>query len=397
MKIVITGGTGAMAKPGILYFLDQSDVKEILITGRTKKKVDEAVAWFKNDRVKGMVLDLMDIEACAKAFKGADVVNNAAYLSTCLSVTTAALKAGANYVDLGGNSHWDQMKMHDDFIKIGKTAVLGLGTAPGMSAMMPAVVIENMDSVDTIEIKDICKNMVPHSEHSRPLHWGYSLEGILDEASMDAPILIDGKVEWHPARSFKEYVEFLPPAGGGNVGITIHPEVEMFVHSWTKKGLKNASWKIGFEEDFEQKLRFLSSLGLAHPDNRIVYNGQEICPRDVVLAAIEALPPESKKEPNFRGHMIAFVKGIEKGEPVSYKVTEYATAELTDKMRSRGIYSSYRTGLYAAIGVLMLGRNMAKEKGVLFPQDSLPADKFMKEVIDLGIDVSIERCQPVEM
>ncbi|MGI6176813.1 MAG: saccharopine dehydrogenase family protein, partial [Christensenellales bacterium] len=282
MKIVITGGTGAMAKPGILYFLDQSDVKEILITGRTKKKVDEAVAWFKNDRVKGMVLDLMDIEACAKAFEGADVVYNAAYLSTCLSVTTAALKAGANYVDLGGNSHWDQMKMHDDFIKIGKTAVLGLGTAPGMSAMMPAVVIENMDSVDTIEIKDICKNMVPHSEHSRPLHWGYSLEGILDEVSMDAPILIDGKVEWHPARSFKEYVEFLPPAGGGKVGITIHPEVEMFVHSWTKKGLKNASWKIGFEEDFEQKLRFLASLGLAHPDNKIVYNGQEICPRDVV-------------------------------------------------------------------------------------------------------------------
>ncbi|MPN29550.1 hypothetical protein SDC9_177003 [bioreactor metagenome] len=136
---------------------------------------------------------------------------------------------------------------------------------------------------------------------------------------------------------------------------------------------------------------------MADPDKRVMVNGIEVCPRDVLLATIASLPPESGTQPDFRGHMVIKVQGVENGMPVSYTITEYATNELTAKMQNKGIFSSYRTGLYGAVAALMLARNEAIAKGALYPHDCISSKDYIKNVIAMGIDVTYEKTELLEL
>jgi saccharopine dehydrogenase (NAD+, L-lysine-forming) len=390
MKIVVTGGAGAMAFPAIIYCLEQNDVEQIVVTDIEKKTLDQRVAQLNDSRVRGEVLNVMDIKSSARVFKGADVVLNAASRTTCLAATEAALEAGVNYTDLSGSEHEKQLALNPKFHEKGITAVLCMGTGPGMSNIMAAYAVEKLDRVDSIEIKDVLANMVPHEEHSRPLYWGFAIEGIIDEFYKEAPVMEDGEIKLYPARSFTETVAFKPPVGLSQVAVTAHSEVYMFARAFKEKGLKRASWKIGFEPEFEAKMRFLCSLGFGNPEP-IQVDGQRVSPRAVLLALLKNQPPETKKQPDFRGHMLVVTKGEEAGKKVEYTLTEYATAALTERMQKKGVFSSYRTGVYAGIGAMMLARGQIKKKGVFYPDISVPPEFYIKEAVKAGIEVEVSK------
>lgn len=395
MRIIISGGAGAMALPGIIYCLEQQDVNEIIIADKDETSIDKRIAQLNDKRLIGKVIDLMDVEGSSKLFEGAASVYNAAYLNTCLSAQKAALIAGVNYLDLGAFSPREQLKYDEGFKNKGITAVLGLGTAPGMSCIMSAYAVEKLDKVDSVEIKDVCANIVPHCEHSRALHWGYAIEGIIDEFTLPAPVMENGEIKYYPPRSLRETFIFGPPVGRSEVATTAHAEVEMFASSFMSKGLRNASWKIGFEPDFEAKIQFLCDLGFNRKEP-IKVDGQMVSPKAVLLTLLNNQPPEIKKLPDFRGHMIVVVKGEEKGKKVEYTITEYATSALTEKMQKKGALSSYRTGIYGAIGTMMLARGEIVRKGVLYPEVCIPAKAFLKEAQKVGINVSVSRKVGIE-
>jgi lysine 6-dehydrogenase len=170
----------------------------------------------------------------------------------------------------------------------------------------------------------------------------------------------------------------------------------MFAQAWKEKGLKRASWKIGFEPEFEAKMRFLCKLGFGNPE-RIQVEGQMVSPREVLLTLLRNQPPETKKQPDFRGHMLVVAKGEEAGKKVEYTVTEYATAALTERMQKKGAFSSYRTGVYAGIITIMLGRGQVKKKGVFYPDVSVPPELYIKEAIKAGIEVEISKKVMVDL
>ncbi len=390
MRIVVTGGAGAMALPGLIYILKQENVTEVVVADKDRYKAEERVAFLNDNRVVAKEIDLEDIHECIKLFAGANCVFNAAYMATCLPATEAASKAGVNYVDLGGRTMVEQLKYNEGFRKKGVSAILGLGTAPGMSCIMPAYVVEKLDTVNTIEIQDVCANIVPHDQHSCALHWGYAIEGIINEFSREAPVMENGEIKYYPSRSFPEIVNFKSPVGPSSISITPHPEVEMFARSFKNKGLKNATWKIGFEPEFESKLQFLCKLGLDKTEP-INVNGTMISPRAVLMFLLNNQPLETKKTPDFRGHMIVIVKGIEAGEKVKYTVTEYATSALTERMQKKGCFSSYRTGLYGAIGTMMCARGEVTKKGVYYPEIGIPSEAFLKEASRIGIKIGVSK------
>ena len=395
MKVVITGGAGAMALPATIYCLEQKDVSQVVVTDVNQKSLDDRLAQLKDKRVVAEVLDLMDKKAAVKIFKGANAVLNAAFKTTCLSATEAALEAGVNYTDLAGSQKEEQLALNRPFKEKGITAVLCMGTAPGMSNIMAAFAVEKLDSVESIEIKDVCANMVSHKEHSRPLHWGFAIESILDEFHNQAPVMQNGEIKLYPARSLPETVAFKPPVGPSHVAVTAHSEVYMFSRSFGDKGLKDASWKIGFEPEFEEKMRFLCALGFGSPD-AINVDGQRVSPRSVLLHLLKNQAPETKTAPDFRGHMLLVAKGEEAGKKVEYTITEYASSALTERMQQRGALSSYRTGVYAGVITMMLARGQILKKGVFYPEACVPPEAFIKEAVRFGIEVDVNKKSSVE-
>jgi len=304
--------------------------------------------------------------------------------------TKAALEAGVSYLDLGGFRKDEQFALHDEFKKKGLLAILGMGTAPGMSNIMSAYGVQQLDKPESIEIKDACVDMVPDTEHSRPLYWGYAIDGIIEEFVMEHPYFVDGEMTSVPARSYPEWIDFRPPAGKVMVATTPHTEQVSLPQTFKELGLKHASWKIGFEADFEEKMTFLRDLGLFKAE-LIEVDGVKVSPRALMLKLLYNQPPETKKAPDFRGHMIVTVKGEQGGQRVEYTITEFASAGLTTKMREKGVLSSYRTGIYGAIAALMIARGQIEKKGVFYPEACVPPEPFLREVAKAGIEIDVSR------
>jgi lysine 6-dehydrogenase len=390
MRIVMAGGAGAMALPAAIYCLEQNDLTQLVLADVDASKLDERIDQLEDERVTGHVLDLMDIKASAELFRGAGAVLNAAFATTCIPATKAALEAGVNYTDLGAYDPEEQLALHEGFREKGVTAVVSMGTAPGMSNVMAAYGAGKLDRIESIDIQDVCANMVPHDQHSRPLYWGYAIESIIEEFTDEAEVMEDGKIRRYPARSFPETVAFKPPVGPSQISLTTHPEIAMFARSFKDKRVQNVTWKIGFEPEFESKLQFLCAVGFGRTEP-VHVDGQMVSPRGVLVALLNDQPPETKRPPDFRGHMVVVVKGEEAGQKVEYTVAEYATAALTERMQKRGVFSSYRTGIYVGIATMMLARGNIAKKGVFYPEVSIPAERFLKEAARAGIDVEVSK------
>ena len=332
MKIVVTGGAGAMAFPAVIYLLEQNDVTEVLVTDMDKSRLDERIAKLNDSRVVGRELDLMDVETSAQVFSGFDVVYNCAYKTTCSAATKAALQAGVNYLDLGGFDKKEQLSFSDDFDKKGIVGICGVGTASGMSNIMAAYGVQQLDKPESIKILDACVDIVPDTKHSRPLYWGFAIENIIDEFVDDCAYFDNGELKYVPALSYPEVVHFKPPAGPIKVATTVHSEPISLSETFKDRGLKHVCWKIGFEADFEDKMKFLRDLGL-FKNEPIEMDGQKISPRALLLKLLHNQPEESNKAPDFRGHMIVVVKGEKAGQKVEYTISEFATEALTLRMQ----------------------------------------------------------------
>jgi lysine 6-dehydrogenase len=249
--------------------------------------------------------------------------------------------------------------------------------------------------VESIRIVDACVDIVPDTDHSRPLYWGFAIENIIDEFVEDSPYFDDGQLKYVPALSYPEVVNFRPPAGPVKVATTVHSEPISLSETFKEKGLKHASWKIGFEPDFEEKMNFVKALGLLN-EKPIEVDGQMVSPRALFLKLVHNQPPETKKAPDFRGHMMVIVKGKKAGQTVEYTLTEYASEALTLRMQSKGVLSSYRSGLYGAIGALMIGRGQIDKKGVFYPEACVPPEQFLREAARAGIEIEVSRRTLIE-
>ena len=112
------------------YLLEQHDVEEVQVSdnyhlSRLKERVDRL-----NDRRLVILhFDCTDQEAAYEAFKGCDVVVNCAFTpGGYVATTKAALKAGANYLDLTSSGEQpEQLKLSDEFQKKRITARSAFG------------------------------------------------------------------------------------------------------------------------------------------------------------------------------------------------------------------------------------------------------------------------------
>ncbi len=395
MRIVVTGGAGAMAGGILQDLLRQDDVSEIVVADISEEKAKERVVTLNDKRLVAKFVDLSDEENTVALFKGADVVMNSALFDTSLQATRAAAKAGANYIDLGSPCWEAQLALSDEFRKRGVTAVLGLGTAPGATNIMARYLVDRLDRVESIHLKDgnVDQN---EKEHTRPLYWAYDIGGIMDEFALDANPFLDGKITNVPAMSGEELFAFHEPTGTVAIGYTSHPEPETMSQAFKDKGIKNVTWKIGFAPGFMAKLKFLCALGF-NSREPIDVKGQMVAPKDVLLELLYNHQPEEKlKGPDHRADIVVIAQGEEAGEKVEYSMSLFPSVKAAEAMKApfekaREPVPIARVGVYAAIGGMMLARGQVREKGAFPPELCIPAELFLKEASKRGHVVELTR------
>lgn len=391
MKVVVIGGAGAMARTAILDLNENPKIKEILIADYQKEKAKSFANSFGNSKIKASFVDAYEIDQTAELINGYDIVINAAQHYVNIPVMKACLKARCHYNDLGGLFYTtqDQLKLFGDFKKAGLTAVLCIGSAPGITNILARFGYDRLDSVKSVRLYDAIHDMTDMMDVDVFLP-GYSIRTIMDEMALQPVQFINGEHKKLQPLSGAMEIDFPEPIGRRTCVHTLHSEPLTIPSSFKDKGVKEVTWRLSLPPEFEERANFLASIGFAAKE-KIRINNVEIVPVDVLAAVIEkqveaklkGITIKRKDMECLRGH----VTGVKDGKEIEYIVDCIARTHSRWGLSSGDVC----TGVPPAIVAQMQVEGMISEPGVWAPEQIIDPNYFFKELTKREMEVVVTR------
>ncbi|MDY7075293.1 MAG: saccharopine dehydrogenase NADP-binding domain-containing protein [Chloroflexota bacterium] len=374
MKIMVLGGAGKMGCIAVQDLAGDQRVTEVIIADRDAAQARVAAETIGSDKVKIQKVDLNARDALVSLLQGADACLNAAVYYTNLPVMRACLEAGVHYTDMGGLFHTTrkQLDLNDHFAEAGVSAVLGMGSAPGVPNVQARYAADRLDTIEYIRIYDGIKPPPPDD-----VRFTYAVPTIVDELTMSPLVYRDGEfIACEPLSEFEDYW-FTPPLGLLSVHLSLHSEVAtlpLTFHDW---GLKECFFKInywGMAPETVEKVRVLADLGFAGREP-VDVKGQQIVPRDLLVALMSGyvppitdfLSPPRNRPPDWVKEIVTEVRGTKDGQTVTYRL-----GTLTCKGALPTGVAPARTAVWLAEGRV--------PPGVHPPEAALDPEPFFREL-----------------
>ena len=325
-------------------------------------------------------VDVRDPATLDAFLAGCDAVINSAQYEINLPVMEGALRAGAHYVDLGGLFHTTrkQLLLDDRFRAAGLTAVLGLGSCPGIANVHAGDLGERLDSVRSVIVYNGAT-----TDPADTLKWPYSIWTIFDEITLAPVVFRDGAFMEAEPLSEEELFPFREPIGYRKAHLSLHSEVATIPLSLAHKGIQACEFKIhffGFSEGALRKLQFLASLGLASTDPRTVGGVEGVVPRRLMVDLLEELKPEPPLHAGFKD-IATVAEGERDGRPVRLRLD--TTAWPSEALGAGG--GTIVVGCPPAIVARWLADGTIAAPGVTPPETSVPPAPFYRELARRGI------------
>jgi lysine 6-dehydrogenase len=367
VRIIILGAAGAMASVVIRDLLEF--VPDVAITAADIRHIPSS-----DSRVRSAIVDVRDVHSTTDIIASHDAVLNCVNYYYNIPIMQAALAARVPYADLGGLYHGSmkQFGLQEEFFRKNVTAVLGMGSTPGITNVMAGVLAKQMDEVRELHVRIGCFDQTA----SGPLPVPYALDTVLDEFAMEPMIFTHGAPHAVPPMSGMETINFPAPVGKMQALYTLHSEVAMFPRSFPE--LKEASFKVAFPEEFTHKIKFLVELGFASREKIL----RDVTPREMLLA-LTAKQPAVDAEPRDCDVLRVHAKGLKNGRTVESMAESMILPHPEWKIAAGAL----DTGVPLSIVGQMLARGEIKQPGVLCPETSVPADRFFAELTKRGIVV----------
>lgn len=339
MRIVLLGGGGLMARviardlvehhPGLELVLGDLDPAAAERVAATLAATDSAAAR----GVSVAAVDAGDPTAVAALIRGAGACLNAALYYFNVSVMEAALAERVPYLDLGGLFHVTrrQLPLTDPFARAGVTAVIGMGSTPGVTNVQARHAAERLDRVERIAV--YCGSSPPVT---RLDGWSYSIHTILDEISKPPVVFRDGRLVQLEPLAEPETFRFLDPIGPQEVHHSLHSELATLPDAFAAQGLRDCSFKLnyfGFAAPVALRLRVLAEAGLADTEPLAVRDRSgggalaSVSPRDVLLAVLARRAGDDPAAADFtvdHEEVAVEVRGTRDGRPLNVRIDTLA-------------------------------------------------------------------------
>lgn len=322
-------------------------------------------------------VDASDIKAVVRLLQGIDSCLSAVPYYFNLGITEAALEAGVNLCDLGGNT--DIARQQHKFGRKAKSAGISIipncGQVPGLGTSLCVYAMELLDKPIDVFMWDggIPQKPRPPFKYLLTFH----VAGLTNEYAEPAIFLRKGKITQVEPMTELETVEFPEPIG----------KLEAFVAGggtdtmpWTFKGklrtLQNLTLR--YPGHFNQ-LRAYWDLGLWE-QTPIKVDGKEIVPRDVFHALFEpkVVMPGDKDLIIIRVKCLGKKAG--KQAEALVEVIDYYDNQTGFTAMERG------TGWSAAIVAEMMARGQTP-RGAGGVETMVPARMFVDALRQRGISV----------
>ncbi len=321
----------------------------------------------------------------ARSGELADLLKQVQSVAACLpyklnlDVMEAALAAGCNYADLGGLFHitLEQWKLNDRFRDAGISAVMGIGSAPGMTNVLAKLGADRLDSVASIDLVD---GAIDRSEGGGGFGVPYSVETVLDEFTLPAMVFENGELKEVPAGSGVIQWDFPEPLGTLPAMYTLHSEPATLPR--TIPGVRDVRWRLALPQAVHAGFAFLTEVGMAGAEPVPTRSGSAV-PRDVLAAVLGRLPV-AEGQPQDVEFLDVRVAGEKGGKPATHR----ALAKLVPSPEglSAGAFGT-------ALPITVTARWMAEgrvQPGVHAPESAFDAGAFVAELEREGVSFSTE-------
>jgi saccharopine dehydrogenase-like NADP-dependent oxidoreductase len=404
MKILILG-VGAQGSTVAKRMNELDKVTEIVCADYDAKAVEE-ICHELGAKAKPAQVDASDKASIVAAAQGVDLIVNGLPLRWHGNVLDAALEVGANYQDFAATdalaSDWiASIKiLYDEygskFEAIGKTAIIGTGSAPGLICAATRRALREVDTCETIN------NIVYEGvEAKRFLPFWWSPITALSDMSEEGYAMEGGELVRTPAFGLNTTREY-DYMGTGPVPLGEHCHDEP-VHYWFNKdkpyfkGVKNAWFKYGGAGyEFARPL-YRAGLLSKEKEN---FAGVEVAPFDVVLAHTPPAPKyhteieEILKEGlvSDTGCMVIEVYGKKDGKEIMAELHVMAPG-LEDSYKLSGLTAEmYLTGQGGALFTKMFVEGKYDQTGLISSDmiSEAQVDYYFEEAAKLGITLELK-------
>ena len=363
-----------MACIGVQYLARDQRVDEVAIADLDLDQAGVVADYIKSPKVKISQVDVNDHEGMVEVLKGSDACFNGTVYYTNLPVMEACLEAGVHYTDMGGLffTTRKQLELSDRFAEAGLSAVLGMGSAPGVPNLQTRYIADRLDTIESIKIYDGI--MPPPTDDPK---FTYAVPTIVDELIMEPMVYKDGDFKAMESLSEFEDYWFTQPIGLLPMHLSLHSEVATLPLTFKDKGVKECFFKInywGMSKVVVEKIRVLADFGFGGTE-AIEVKGISIIPRDMMVKLLagyvppitDFLAPPKNEPPDWVKEIVTEVQGTKDGQEITYRL-----GTLTCK-------GALPTGIAPAITAVWLAEGRV-EPGVYPPEVALDPLPFFKEL-----------------
>jgi saccharopine dehydrogenase-like NADP-dependent oxidoreductase len=389
MRITVLGGAGKMGCISVQDLVNDARVQEVVIADIDMGQAQTVADYLNNPKICLQKVDINDHQDFVSKLRGSQALVNATIRHTNLRVMEACLQTGVHYTDLGGLFFVtrQQLELHDRYAAAGLSAVLGMGSAPGVPNIQARYAADRLDTIEYIRIYD---GILPPPT-DEPL-FTYSVPTIVDELTLEPMVFEQGRFESRqPLTGFEDYW-FSPPIGLLPMHYSLHSEVATLPISFGDKGVKECFFKInywGMAKEVVEKIRVLVEFGF---DSREPLNidGQQISPHDLMVRLLSGyvppitsfLQPSTRKPPDWVKEIVTEVRGEVNAKPVVYRL-----GTLTVK-------GALPTGVAPAVAAIWLAEGRIPP-GVYPPETCIDPEPFFKELETRQIMTQVTVTTPV--
>jgi saccharopine dehydrogenase-like NADP-dependent oxidoreductase len=374
MRITVLGGAGKMGCIAVQDLVNNPEVEQIIIADVQVNQAEIVAEFLNSPKITIRPVDIQEPDYLIKAIQGSQVCLNATVYYTNLLVMEACLKSGVHYTDMGGLFHTTlkQLKLHDSFAARGLSAVLGMGSAPGIPNIQARYAADHLDSITSIKIYDGIKPPPPDD-----LRFTYAIPTILDELTMQPMVFRNGQfVACEPMSEFEDYW-FTKPIGLLPMHLSLHSEVATLPVTFKDKGIQETFFKInywGMSKETVEKVGILADLGFNNRE-AVLIGEQHVVPRQVMIHLLsdyvppitDFLAPPKNHPPDWVKEIVTEVNGTKDGKQITYRL-----GTLTCK-------GALPTGVAPAIAAVWLGKGRIPP-GVHPPEAVIEPLTFFKDL-----------------
>jgi saccharopine dehydrogenase-like NADP-dependent oxidoreductase len=404
MKVLVFGGSGKMGAAVAFDLAHNPAVNQIGLVGRRRNALEATQAWLKSPKVAVHPLDIERVDETKALMKQYDVsVNTLPDRHTSYLVVQAAVEAGQHIVDMLEEYHrrpdayetehlvlpkgmtLDQYGdyLHETALRNRVTFMDGIGFAPGLSNITCGEGIRKLDKAESV-IARVGGIPSKAAAAGRPLRYmiTWAFWHVLREYMIKVSVLKDGRVVEVNASTGRECFQFDKFGRNETLECAITPGMPSFI--FTRPQLREFAEKTVRWPGHWDGVATLKECGML--DNEPVdFGGAKIVPRQFLLSRIE---PRLKALPGDIDVCVMYntVTGTKNGVRTQIAYWLWDEADPVAGIASMGRV----TGFSAAIGAVMIGKGLIKEKGTVPPEDCIYGelyDMFMKELEKRNIHV----------